>query len=214
MDLDDEHDDHPEQFSEESRAALESATAALVEGLQRHTQAVLGMRGGSKETPAVFAINEEVERLVDEWNDRVLDHTGTYPLALITHEDDEDDEDEDLVELGDGTPVAVVSRFDLVVTTALRSRRPVVRRISDCVRTRTRRTLRPPSAVSARRCTRCCTSAASSGMSCRESRWCAACVATCGRTSRQCRSTRTIWRCPSWSRTGSRSTARPGPSVV
>ncbi len=116
MDLDDEHDDHPEQFSEESRAALESATAALVEGLQRHTQAVLGMRGGSKETPAVFAINEEVERLVDEWNDRVLDHTGTYPLALITHEDDEDDEDEDLVELGDGTPVAVVSRFDLVVT--------------------------------------------------------------------------------------------------
>ncbi len=115
MDLDDEHDDYPEQFSEESRAALQSATAALVEGLQRHVQAVLAMRGGTKETPAVFAINEEVERLVDEWNDRVLDHTGTVPLALVTRDDDEE-EDEDLVELGDGTPIAVVSRFDLVVT--------------------------------------------------------------------------------------------------
>lgn len=113
----DESDFWPEQFSAGTREALHLSVAALVEALQRHADRVGGMRGGSSETPAVLEANHEVERLIAAWSDRVMDHTGTFPVSLQGFDggedefvDGEEDEQEDLT---DGAVVSVVSRWDL-----------------------------------------------------------------------------------------------------
>jgi hypothetical protein len=116
--VDDEIDDYPEQFSQQTREALDLSVDALIEGLQRHAKLLSGMRGGSSEMPAVHETNAEVERLIAAWNERVSDHTGTLPVSLQGF-DDEDDEEllegEEAAELVDGEPLTVVSRWDLQV---------------------------------------------------------------------------------------------------
>ena len=111
-----ESGEYPEQFSQSTREALQLSVAALVDALQRHANLVSGMRGGSSETPAIFDANEEVERLIAAWNERVMAHTGTFPVSLQGLGGDEDeflkgeDGQEDLT---DGEPLTVVSRWDL-----------------------------------------------------------------------------------------------------
>jgi hypothetical protein len=114
---DSEFEEYPEQFSDESRAALQEAAAALRQGLQDHVEALLAMRLGSRDVQQVLSLNHELERLVDGYNERAFDHTGTYPLSLNTPDDDGLQQDADeFEEPVNGTPVAVVSRWDLVVT--------------------------------------------------------------------------------------------------
>lgn len=116
--MENEPDDYPEQFSQATREGLELSVAALCEALQRHARQVGEMRGGSSELPALFEANEEVARLIDAWNDRVAEHTGTLPVTLLDDEDDEDDfedDEDDDDELTDGEVLSVVSRWDLLV---------------------------------------------------------------------------------------------------
>ena len=115
-DLDDET--FPEQFSAESRAALAAAVDDLVAAVRAHTEHVMGLRGGSSEMPGVHEANRRVEQAIAGWNERVVDHTGTFPVALAgldeeLAEAEGEEEGEDLLE---GAPLAVVSRWDLVVT--------------------------------------------------------------------------------------------------
>jgi hypothetical protein len=116
--VEDEIDDYPELFSQQTREALGLSVDALVDGLQRHAKLLSGMRGGSSEMPAVDEANDQVERLIAAWNERVDDHTGTSPVSLQGF-DDEDDEEilegEEAAELVDGEPLTVVSRWDLQV---------------------------------------------------------------------------------------------------
>lgn len=108
-----EQDDYPEQFSQVTREALELSVAALCEALQRHARQVGGMRGGSSEFPALFEANQEVARLVDAWNERVSEHSGTLPVAQLDDDEDDDFEEDDLAEPTDGEVLSVVSRWDL-----------------------------------------------------------------------------------------------------
>lgn len=114
----DEVDDYPEQFSPQSREALDLSVAALVDALQRHAAQLGGMRGGSSDIPAVFDANAEVERLIAAWNERVFDHTGTFPVSLQGFDRDGEEfaeDGQDPAELEDGEPLSVVSRWDVVV---------------------------------------------------------------------------------------------------
>ena len=110
----------PEQFSPETRAALLRAVDELTAALHAHAERLAGMAGGSRDVAAVFAAHDQVAAVLDAWNERVFDHTGTFPLALAADEDDEDDEDDDEPqEPADGDPITVTSRWDLrVVDTA------------------------------------------------------------------------------------------------
>lgn len=117
----DEHDDDfgPEQWTDETRSAVEVATEELIAAVRSHVQLVTGLRGGSSEMQAVFDANRSVEKAIDAWNERVFDHTGTFVVSLEGkyHEDDEEGElgdEDDLVVTG--SALAVVSRWDLLVT--------------------------------------------------------------------------------------------------
>jgi hypothetical protein len=116
--VEDALDDWPEQFSPQTREALDLSVAALVDALQRHAKQLGGMRGGSRDSPAVFHANAEVERLIDAWSERVFDHTGTFPVSLQGFDGDGEEvteDEEDPAELEDGDPLSVVSRWDLLV---------------------------------------------------------------------------------------------------
>ena len=116
-DVDD--DSFPEQFSDETRAALATAVDELVASVRAHAEHLMALRGGSSEMPGLHEANRQVEQAIATWNERVVDHTGTFPVSLAgLDEDFEDleDEDEDEEDLVDGAPLAVVSRWDLVVT--------------------------------------------------------------------------------------------------
>ncbi len=120
----DEHDldGYPEQFTDQTREALQRAVAAVTYGLREHADVLTGLRGGTNDIRAVFAANRAVERLLDAWNDAVFDLTGTLPVSLdVADEDEEDDdtdEDVDVLDLADADPLSVVERWDLVVTDA------------------------------------------------------------------------------------------------
>jgi hypothetical protein len=108
--------DDVEQFSAESAQRLERATERLLPLITSYTAAVVAMRGGSSEMPALFDRNDELALAVAAWNDRVADHTGAYPLLLDdAFEDDEDDEDEDDEEPEIAGRMSVISRWDLGV---------------------------------------------------------------------------------------------------
>lgn len=124
-DLEDQTDDgFPEQFSAETREALVAAVDQLVAAVSAHARHVIGLRGGSSEMTGVHETNAQVEQAIAAWNERVFDHTGTFPVSLAGLDDDlenfdaDADADEDEEELVDGAPLAVVSRWDIVVTDA------------------------------------------------------------------------------------------------
>ena len=95
-------------FSAETREALAEASRKLAERLQAHTEALLAMTG-EEDQSALYDQNAALEELVEDWNDAVLEHTGTAPLLLDDAVDEDDDEAEhDQV-------ISVVSRFDLRV---------------------------------------------------------------------------------------------------
>lgn len=117
-DTEDDLDLGPEQFSEQSRTALTTAVEDLVEALRRHAEHVGGLRGGSSEIAGIFEANAELETLIDAWNERVADHTGTFPVALLGRGGDEDEDGDDggdFAEVVDGDPISVVSRWDLQI---------------------------------------------------------------------------------------------------
>lgn len=91
-----------EQYSEKSGHRLEAAGARLVELVRQYALDARVMHGGSSEMPALFERNKALARAVADWNERVLDHTGTSPLLL-----------EEPLEL-EGQ-ISVVSRWDLGV---------------------------------------------------------------------------------------------------
>lgn len=63
---------------------------------------------------ALFAAHAEVERLLNAWNERVLDHTGIFPVSLLGPDDqDADDERDEEEGPQDGSPLSVISRWDL-----------------------------------------------------------------------------------------------------
>ena len=115
-----DEDEFPEQFSQRTRETLTGAVEELVAVLRAHAEHVGGLRGGSSEMPGVHEANRQVEQAIATWNERAFDHTGTFPVSLAGLDDDfedfdaEDDVDDD--DLADGRPLAVVSRWDLVVT--------------------------------------------------------------------------------------------------
>jgi hypothetical protein len=105
-----------EQYSDESRAALRLRTDELIEGLRAHAEVLVGLRGGSAEREDLFTENQALGKLLGDWDDAVLDHTGTVVPSGGYHDADEH---EDLVdEPEDDGPVAVltlVTRVDLGV---------------------------------------------------------------------------------------------------
>lgn len=105
-----DHEQTIEQFSDDTRKALAEAAQLLTERLQAHTAALLALNAES-DFEALFEQNAELEELVESWNDAVLDHTGTIPLALVDTEDLEEEEEEVQAE----QVISVVSRFDLRV---------------------------------------------------------------------------------------------------
>ncbi len=115
----DDAEDFPEQYSESTREAMKAAVEALIEGLRAHASFVARLRGGSSELQGLFVANDEVERLLDRWNEAVFDHTGTFAVSLALPEeqevDDELDEEEDPQ---DGSPLSVISRWDLTLIDA------------------------------------------------------------------------------------------------
>jgi hypothetical protein len=94
-------------FSAETREALAAAGRKLAERLQAHTDALLAMTGDDDQA-ALFEQNAALEKLVEDWNDAVLEHTGTAPLLLEDPADDEDEEETEQDQV-----ISVVSRFDL-----------------------------------------------------------------------------------------------------
>jgi len=111
-------EDFPAQFSEQTRTALETSVAELVAALQRHAGLLLTLHGGSADSHKIFAANEDVARLMDAWNERVFDHTGTFPVSLAGLDDDDDDVDDDVPEPADGEPLTIVERWDLELVDA------------------------------------------------------------------------------------------------
>ncbi len=116
--VDEDDVDFPEQFSAETREALAAAAEELAAAVRDHTKQIISLRGGSSEIPRVHEANRRIEELIAAWNERVFDHTGTFPIALAglddDHEDFDADEDDEEV-AADGAPLAVVSRWDLLV---------------------------------------------------------------------------------------------------
>jgi hypothetical protein len=109
----------PEQWTVETRSAVEAATDELVAAVRSHVQLVSGLRGGSSEMPAVFDANRIVEKAIDAWNERVFDYTGTFVVSLEGKYDEADDEGDELDDeddpVAEGAALAVVSRWDLLV---------------------------------------------------------------------------------------------------
>jgi hypothetical protein len=108
--------DEPEAYSEETLAALRSATLELGQALAEHAEFLAGLHGGSAEMAGLFAANEKVADLVAAWSDRVFDHTGTTPVYLLNRDEDDEDFDDEIEEpgeVGDGDLLSVVSRWDL-----------------------------------------------------------------------------------------------------
>jgi hypothetical protein len=109
----------PEPFSAESARRLEDATARLVAVLQEYTAAVLEMRGGSGETPELLRRSEALSAVVVDWNERVGDHTGTWPLLLAGYDDPAlEDVELPYEPAAIESQVSVVSRWDLDVVDA------------------------------------------------------------------------------------------------
>jgi len=118
---DDEYGDVPEQFSDVTRTALREAAASLLQAVQDHADILLTLGGGTGDVVQAQALNDVLERHVHACNERVFDHTGTIALSLDEPDDEFDEFDEfdgEFDEPADGTPVVVVSRWDLVVTDA------------------------------------------------------------------------------------------------
>lgn len=110
-------DPYVEQYSDESRAALTTATDALIDALQAHRTHLLGLRGGTAELDELFDRQAAIAGVVRDWNEAVSDHTGTDAIALIDDDDDEDDEEDfEDTEPPEAELISVVSRFDLRVT--------------------------------------------------------------------------------------------------
>ncbi len=104
------------QYTAKSRRQLKAATEAFVELLQQYTTDALAMNGGSAEMPALFRRRDQLQRVVEAWNDRVFEHTGTVGLFLDEDEDEGDDDGDD-----PGPPaeqLSVVSRWDLDIVDA------------------------------------------------------------------------------------------------
>lgn len=122
-----------EQYTDESREALTTATERLIDTLRRHTDYLLGLRGGTAELAGLFDQQQAMNDMVASWNEAVSDHTGTSAVYLIDDDDDEDEDDDDEEEaVQAGELISVVSRFDLVVTdpdAALESGRKAHRRM-------------------------------------------------------------------------------------
>ncbi len=116
-----DEDDFPEQFSQQTREALTNAVEELVTVLRAHAEHVGRLRGGSSEIPGIFEVNARVEQSLAAWNERAFDHTGTFPVSLAGLGDESGASGDDGVDdddFADGTPLAVVSRWDLVVSDA------------------------------------------------------------------------------------------------
>jgi hypothetical protein len=111
---DDEH--FPEQYSDATREAMIAAVEALVEGLRAHASFLGGLGGGSSEAKALFDAHENVERLLVTWNERVFDHTGTFPVSLFRPDNEDVTLDEETAH--DGAPLSVISRWDLSLVDA------------------------------------------------------------------------------------------------
>lgn len=113
---DDQASGELEQYSQESREQLRDRAAALAAALAHHTAALLEMRGGTRSLATLFELNDEVRHAAAAWDDAVFDHTGTFPVAIESLDDDGADLDEG--EDGADGPessvaVSVVSRWDL-----------------------------------------------------------------------------------------------------
>lgn len=116
-----DEDAFPEQWSAETAQAVREAAADLGRAVQDHAAAVLGMRGRLREVPTLFALHEQLTGAVAAYSERVSDHTGTVPLALVDEDEDEegDQADEDDLEPAEVQGhITVVSRFDLAVVDA------------------------------------------------------------------------------------------------
>lgn len=77
------------------------------------------MRGGSSELAGIFEVNAQVEQSLAAWSERAFDHTGTFPVSLAGMGDESETVDDDHNgddDFADGTPLTVVSRWDLVVS--------------------------------------------------------------------------------------------------
>lgn len=116
---DDDQPDEIEQYSQESRQELRDVAAALATALERHTAALLEMRSGISTLRALVQLNYDIRQAAAAWDDAVFDHTGTFPIALESFDDDDEDDALDEEDEGgsDGaeTPLAVsvMSRWDL-----------------------------------------------------------------------------------------------------
>lgn len=111
-----------EQFSAASREHLQDRAATLAAVLERHTASLLELRGGSSDFAELFALNSEIRAAVAAWDDAVFDHTGSFPVAIqsddedsLEDEDDLGDEHAESVSSGDPVAISVVSRWDLTV---------------------------------------------------------------------------------------------------
>lgn len=120
----DDQVDEIEQYSQESRAQLRDRAGALATALEHHTTALLEMRGGTSTLAALFQLNDDIRQLAAAWDDAVFDHTGTFPIAIESLDEDADDDDleEDEQDGSDGAEasfsVSVMSRWDLDIIDA------------------------------------------------------------------------------------------------
>ena len=117
---DDDQADEIEQFSQESRQQLQDRAAALTAALQRHTAGLLELGDGAGAVLSLFQLNDDVRQAVAAWDDAVFDHTGTFPVAVESFDDDDAEEPEevDREDAAGAEPpraVSVMSRWDLDV---------------------------------------------------------------------------------------------------
>lgn len=113
-----DHVDEIEPYSPESRARLQDRAAALATALEQHTRALVDMTGGIDALATLFQLNDDIRQLAAAWDDAVFDHTGTFPIALesVDEEDDDgaDQDADDGPDSADGPfSVSVMSRWDL-----------------------------------------------------------------------------------------------------
>jgi hypothetical protein len=111
-------DEFPEPYSDESRRRLEAATAQAVAALQEYSAAVLAMGSGSAERPELMRRSEALSAVLVDWNERVGDHTGTWPLLLTGYDDPRLEDEVPGEPTAVESQVSVVSRWDLDVVDA------------------------------------------------------------------------------------------------
>ncbi len=80
--MNDELGEFPEQWTEQTREALNAAVEELVAALRAHAEHVAHLHGRTSEMQSVFEVNQQVERAIAAWNERAFDHTGTLPVSL------------------------------------------------------------------------------------------------------------------------------------